>query len=123
LAAHVRSKQGDLTLQQLAVLLAFDSGAPPQSSHALADSLRLSEPVVARALKRLDALGLIRRLRRDVDCPELLVRLTPAGERVLANLENDWTSAAIENWTASEASAPCCCAVCCDCEGSTDTTI
>jgi len=60
-AGMVRDGPWDLSTRQLAVLLICHLDEPPHTVHRLALRLHLSRTTAARAIERLEQLGLVRR--------------------------------------------------------------
>ncbi|MFS4506151.1 MarR family winged helix-turn-helix transcriptional regulator [Clavibacter sp. Sh2141] len=77
----------NLTHPQYLALLALDHPAP-QSCIRVAATLRLSAGTMTPILKRLDVLGLIRRVRNPSDDRELELSLTAEGRELLPALWN-----------------------------------
>lgn len=76
----VRDGDGhDLTLRQMAVLLTVYLEPAPHTVRGLAAKLRVTKPVITRALDSLGALGLLDRHRDPADRRNVLVRRTVDG--------------------------------------------
>lgn len=78
----------DLTLQQFNVLRIL-RGARPDGLCTLTIAERMIEqtPGITRLIDRLEKKELVRRVRSDSDRRQVWCRITPAGERVLARLD------------------------------------
>lgn len=72
-----------LTVPQLLVLEALRGGREPLSAGMVAGRVSLTQGTVTSILDRLEAKGLITRVRADTDRRRVLVGLTPAGRRRL----------------------------------------
>src|SRR3546814_10727209 len=70
----------DLTYPQYLTLLALWSGSEPMSVGDLGDRLRLDSGTLTPLLKRLEAAGLVSRLRDPADERRVLVSVTAAGD-------------------------------------------
>lgn len=83
LAAH------DVTLQQFNVLRIL-RGARPDGLCTLTIAERMIEqtPGITRLIDRLETKGLVRRVRSAEDRRQVWCRITPAGERLLARLDD-----------------------------------
>jgi DNA-binding MarR family transcriptional regulator len=79
----------DVTLQQFNVLRIL-RGARPEGLCTLAIAQRMIEqtPGITRLIDRLEKKGLVRRVRSEEDRRQVWCRITPAGERLLARLED-----------------------------------
>ncbi|GGG27860.1 hypothetical protein GCM10010964_14750 [Caldovatus sediminis] len=78
----------DLTLRQLAVLLVVHDGEEPRTCCALADMLAIPRPAMTRALDRLTALDLVRRVSDPACRRNVLVSPTPGGWAFLGMLRD-----------------------------------
>lgn len=87
LVGYVRSGEPDLTNRQMALLLVVCLTPGPHTVRGLSRVLRVSKPVVTRALNTLSALGYLRREPDDEDRRNIFVASTQSGERFLENLE------------------------------------
>jgi DNA-binding MarR family transcriptional regulator len=83
LVKFVRSDRPDLTNRQMAILLLVYLTDGPHTVRGLAASLRVSKPVVTRALNTLGALGYIRRKRDESDLRNIFVERTGQGQDFL----------------------------------------
>ena len=79
----------DVTLQQFNVLRIL-RGARPEGLCTLAIAERMIEqtPGITRLIDRLEKKGLVRRVRSEEDRRQVWCRITPAGERLLARLDD-----------------------------------
>jgi len=79
----------DVTLQQFNVLRIL-RGAKPEGLCTLTIAERMIEetPGITRLIDRLEKKGLVRRVRSEEDRRQVWCRITPAGERVLARLDD-----------------------------------
>lgn len=90
LAANIRREGRDLTVRQMAILLAvYLNPRPPHTVRGLAQALGLSKPVITRALDRMGRMGLVKRVRDKGDRRNVLVYRTVAGSRYLTDLADD----------------------------------
>ena len=94
-ADHLR-RQGEallaphhVTLQQFNVLRIL-RGARPDGLCTLTIAQRMIEqaPGITRLIDRLEQKGLVRRVRSEEDRRQVWCRITPAGERLLAQLDD-----------------------------------
>jgi DNA-binding MarR family transcriptional regulator len=69
----------DLTMRQLAVLLEIYLVPPPHTVRGLAATLNVTKPVITRALDTLGDLGLVDRVRDDLDRRSVIVKRTVSG--------------------------------------------
>lgn len=79
LLSEVRDDAPDLTSRQMAILLSVYLDPPPHTVRGLAASLRVTKPVVTRALDAMGALKLVSRHRDEADRRNVLVRRTVEG--------------------------------------------
>lgn len=79
----------EVTLQQFNVLRIL-RGARPEGLCTLAIAERMIEqtPGITRLIDRLEKKGLVRRVRSETDRRQVWCRITPAGERLLARLDD-----------------------------------
>ena len=93
LGAVVEAK--GITLQQYNVLrILKGAGEPGIPTLDIGDRMVEHAPGVTRLLDRLEAKGLVRRLRCPEDRRQVLCWIEPAGERLLADLETPMRAAA-----------------------------
>ena len=69
----------DLSARQLAVLLAIYLEPPPHTVRGLAAKLRVTKPVITRALDSMGGLQLVSRKRDSVDRRNVIVQRTVKG--------------------------------------------
>ncbi len=84
--AQVHDDEPDLSLRQMTILLAVYMEAPPHTVRGLAARLRVSKPVITRALDSMGKLGLVSRRRDDKDKRNVLVQRTVKGVLYLERL-------------------------------------
>lgn len=77
--ASVRRDAPDLTARQMSLLLTVYLTPAPHTVRGLADQLRVTKPVITRAVDRLTELGLIRRKIDDQDRRSVLLQRTVKG--------------------------------------------
>jgi len=80
----------ELSLAHYRVLAAISSGSAMASR--IADRLALGKPAVSAAVDSLERRGLLERLAVEGDQRAATLRLTPAGERLLAEVEGEMTA-------------------------------
>ncbi len=83
LIGYVRSSKPDLTNRQFALLMLVYLAPGPHTVRAIAAKLRVSKPVVTRALNSLGALGYVRRQKDESDLRNVFVERTPQGRAFL----------------------------------------
>jgi DNA-binding MarR family transcriptional regulator len=83
LIAYVQSNRPDLTNRQLALLLLVYLTPGPHTVRGLAAKLRVSKPVITRALNTLGAFGYIRRQKDESDLRNIFVERTAQGHEFL----------------------------------------
>lgn len=76
---YVQSARPDLTNRQMALLMVVYLLPGPHTVRGLAARLRVSKPVVTRALNTLGALGYLRRQKDDADLRNIFIEQTPPG--------------------------------------------
>jgi len=95
ISALVRvESQPDLSLRQMAVLLAVYEEAEAQTVRGLAAALNVSKPAITRALDRLGDLDLVKRSIDPDDRRSVLVRRTLAGTAYVRQLRGQLLLAA-----------------------------
>jgi DNA-binding MarR family transcriptional regulator len=77
--AMVRDGEADLSVRQLAVLLTIYLEPPPHTVRALAAKLRVTKPVITRALDSMGKLGLVSRRRDAADRRSVIIQRTVKG--------------------------------------------
>lgn len=83
LIGYVQSARPDLTNRQMALLMLVYLTPGPHTVRGLASRLRVSKPVVTRALNTLGALGYLRRQKDESDLRNIFVERTPQGAAFL----------------------------------------
>lgn len=76
---YVQSARPDLTNRQMALLMVVYLVPGPHTVRGLASRLKVSKPVVTRALNTLGALGYLRRQKDEADLRNIFVEQTPQG--------------------------------------------
>ncbi len=76
---EVRAGMPDLTERQLAILLTIYLDPPPHTVRGLAEKLKVTKPVITRALDTMSALKLVSRRRDERDRRNVLIRRTVEG--------------------------------------------
>jgi len=77
--AEVRDGMPDLTERQLAILLTVYLDPPPHTVRGLAEKLKVTKPVITRALDTMGTMKLLSRRRDERDRRNVLVRRTVEG--------------------------------------------
>ena len=77
--AEVASGMPDLSMRQMAILLTIYLNAPPHTIRGLAATLKVTKPVITRALDTMGALKLVTRHRDETDRRNVLVKRTVEG--------------------------------------------
>ena len=83
---QVRREGPDLSLRQLSILLQVYLVPPPHTVRGLAAELRVTKPVITRALDTMGELGLVERVRDEQDRRNVVVKRTVAGSLYLEQL-------------------------------------
>ncbi len=76
---QVQRQGPDLTMRQLAVLLEIYLVPPPHTVRGLAATLHVTKPVITRALDTLGEMGLVDRVRDELDRRSVIVKRTVGG--------------------------------------------
>ena len=76
---YVQSARPALTNRQMALLMVVYLLPGPHTVRGLAARLRVSKPVVTRALNTLGSLGYLRRQKDDADLRNIFIEQTPQG--------------------------------------------
>jgi DNA-binding MarR family transcriptional regulator len=84
----VRTEEPDLNLRQLGVLLVCAYVERPETVKSLTAKLQTGKPAITRALDRLAAAGLVRRLRNPSDGRSVLIEVTKTGHTLCRRLAN-----------------------------------
>jgi DNA-binding MarR family transcriptional regulator len=82
---NVRRDMPDLSMRQMAILLAVYTLPPPHTVRGLATMLQISKPAVTRALDRLGQLDFLRRKTDETDRRSVLVQRTVKGAVFLSD--------------------------------------
>ncbi|MCT7376092.1 MarR family transcriptional regulator [Chelativorans salis] len=77
--AEVRGDMPDLTERQMAILLTVYLDPPPHTVRGLAEKLKVTKPVITRALDTMGAMKLLARHRDQRDRRNVLIRRTVEG--------------------------------------------
>ena len=94
LLSEVTAGMPDLSMRQLAILLTVYLDLPPHTVRGLAERLRVTKPVVTRALDTMGAMKLITRHRDQADRRNVLVRRTVEGALYVERLGDGIIAAA-----------------------------
>ena len=84
--AMVRDDEPDLSVRQISILLTIYLEAPPHTVRDLAAKLKVTKPVITRALDSMGKLGLVSRRRDEKDKRNVLVQRTVKGVLYLERL-------------------------------------
>jgi DNA-binding MarR family transcriptional regulator len=84
--ALVTDGEPDLSARQLAVLLTIYLEPPPHTVRGLAKKLKVTKPVITRALDTMGGLGLVTRRRDDKDRRNVVIQRTPQGALAVERL-------------------------------------
>jgi len=82
----VRDDEPDLSVRQISILLTIYLEAPPHTIRDLAAKLKVSKPVITRALDSMGKLDLVSRRRDEHDRRNVLVQRTVKGALYLERL-------------------------------------
>jgi DNA-binding MarR family transcriptional regulator len=83
---QVHDDDADLTPRQMAILLTIYLESPPHTVRDLAARLRVTKPVITRALNAMGSLGLVKRRRDEADRRNVLIQRTVEGSLYLDRL-------------------------------------
>jgi DNA-binding MarR family transcriptional regulator len=86
--AQVHDDEPDLSVRQITILLTIYLEAPPHTVRALAQKLRVSKPVITRALDSMGKLDLVSRRRDEKDRRNVLIQRTVKGVLYLERLSD-----------------------------------
>jgi DNA-binding MarR family transcriptional regulator len=86
--AQVRDDEPDLSVRQMSIILTIYLEAPPHTVRDLASKLKVSKPVITRALDSMGKLGLVARRRDEEDKRNVLVQRTVKGALYLERLSD-----------------------------------
>ena len=84
----IRSKDPDLTIRQMSILLSVYMTDPPHTVRGLALELNVTKPVITRALDTMGRMGLIKRRRDENDKRSVLLQRTVKGAVFLSELSD-----------------------------------
>ena len=84
--ALVRGDEPDLSTRQMTVLITIYMDPQPHTVRALAAKLKVTKPVITRALDTMGRLGLVTRKRDPADRRNVLVQRTVGGALFLERL-------------------------------------
>lgn len=84
--SQVRDAAPDLSVRQMSILLTVYLEAPPHTVRGLSAKLKVTKPVVTRALDSMGKMGLVTRRRDDRDKRNVLVQRTVNGVLFLEKL-------------------------------------
>lgn len=84
--AQVIDDEPDLSVRQMTILLTIYMEAPPHTVRGLAAKLKVTKPVITRALNSMGKLGLVKRRRDEADKRNVLVQRTVDGSLYLERL-------------------------------------
>ena len=84
--ALVTDGEPDLSARQLAVLLTIYLDPPPHTVRGLARKLKVTKPVITRALDTMGKLGLVARRRDEKDRRNVVIQRTPKGALTVERL-------------------------------------
>ena len=82
----VRDDEPDLSARQLTILLTVYLEAPPHTVRGLAERLKVTKPVITRALDAMSKQGLLGRRRDENDRRNVLVQRTLKGALFIERL-------------------------------------
>jgi DNA-binding MarR family transcriptional regulator len=94
--SEVRDSVPDLTLRQIAILLTIYLDPPPHTVRGLAATLKVTKPVITRALDTMGALKLVSRHRDEQDRRNVLIRRTVEGALYVERLGDAIIAEALE---------------------------
>lgn len=83
LVRYVRSGQPDLTNRQMALMMLVHRSDGPHTVRGLAEQLKVSKPVITRALNKLGMMDFVRRERDSADRRNIFVQRTAKGAEFL----------------------------------------
>jgi DNA-binding MarR family transcriptional regulator len=84
--ALVTDGEADLSARQLAILLTIYLQPPPHTVRGLAAKLKVTKPVITRALDSMGKLGLVSRRRDEADKRNVVIQRTPKGALAVERL-------------------------------------
>lgn len=83
---QVRAGEPDLSSRQIAILLTIYLETPPHTVRGLAARLRVTKPVITRALDTMGKLQLVARRRDEADRRNVIIQRTVAGALAVERL-------------------------------------
>ena len=84
--SQVRDGAPDLTMRQTAILFTIYLDPPPHTVRGLAATLRVTKPVITRALDTMGEMGLVDRMRDERDRRNVIIKRTVTGALYLEKL-------------------------------------
>ena len=84
--SEVRGDAPDLSMRQAAILLSIYLDPPPHTVRGLAAKLKVTKPVITRALDSMGKLGLVSRRRDEVDRRNMVIQRTAKGALTVEHL-------------------------------------
>jgi DNA-binding MarR family transcriptional regulator len=75
----VTDEEPDLSVRQMAILFCIYMDPPPHTVRGLAARLKVTKPVITRALDTMGALDLVSRRRDEIDRRNVLIQRTVKG--------------------------------------------
>jgi DNA-binding MarR family transcriptional regulator len=84
--ALVTDGEADLSARQLSILLTIYLEPPPHTVRGLAAKLKVTKPVITRALDTMGKLGLVARRRDESDRRNVVIQRTPEGALAVERL-------------------------------------
>jgi DNA-binding MarR family transcriptional regulator len=84
--ALVTDGEADLSARQLSILLTIYLEPPPHTVRGLAAKLKVTKPVITRALDTMGKLGLVSRRRDENDRRNVVIQRTPEGALAVERL-------------------------------------
>ena len=94
--SEVQDAAPDLSQRQMAILLTVYLDPPPHTVRGLAASLKVTKPVITRALDTMGAMKLVARRREADDRRNVLVRRTVEGALYVERLGDAIIAGALE---------------------------
>ncbi|MCO4053025.1 MAG: MarR family transcriptional regulator [Bosea sp.] len=82
----VRAGAPDLSSRQYAILMVIYLDLPPHTVRGLAERLKVTKPVITRALDTMGKLGLVTRERDPLDRRNVIIKRTVAGAQAVDDL-------------------------------------
>ena len=84
--ALITDGEPDLSARQLSILLTIYLEPPPHTVRGLAARLKVTKPVITRALDTMGKLGLVSRRRDETDRRNVVIQRTPKGALAVERL-------------------------------------